>query len=62
MTLIGINVTALMMFLRIYAIYEGRKPVVTVLAILLLVECSVNAWLLTYGIGRSPCQFYDSKS
>ncbi|KAI1790141.1 hypothetical protein LXA43DRAFT_1062298 [Ganoderma leucocontextum] len=50
MTVIGINVTALMMFLRIYAIYEGRKPVVILVAVLLLVEFSVNAWLLTYGI------------
>ena len=53
MTLIGINVTALMMFVRIYAIYEGRKPVVLGLAVLLLAEFSVNAALLTYGIGTS---------
>ncbi|KAM5534967.1 hypothetical protein V8D89_011340 [Ganoderma adspersum] len=50
MTLIGINVTALMMFLRIYAIYEGWKNVVLGLAALLLAEFSVNASLLTYGI------------
>ncbi|PIL22620.1 hypothetical protein GSI_15310 [Ganoderma sinense ZZ0214-1] len=50
MTLIGINVTAVMMFLRIYAIYEGRKSVVFALATLLLAEFAVNASLLTYGI------------
>lgn len=62
MTVIGINVTALMMFLRIYAIYEGRKPVVIGVALILLVECSVNAWLLTYGIGRSLRKMCDSGS
>ena len=53
MTLMGINVTALMMLLRIYAIYEGRKPVVALVAAVFLCELGVNAWLLSYGVGMS---------
>ncbi|TBU48531.1 hypothetical protein BD309DRAFT_911636 [Dichomitus squalens] len=50
MTLMGINVTALMMLLRIYAIYEGRKLVVALVAAVFLCELGVNAWLLSHGI------------
>ncbi|OBZ71234.1 hypothetical protein A0H81_08567 [Grifola frondosa] len=50
MTLIGINVTALMMLLRVYAMYGRNKVVLSLLSLVLAVECSVNAWLLTKGV------------
>ncbi|KAI0372252.1 hypothetical protein BV20DRAFT_1034733 [Pilatotrama ljubarskyi] len=52
MTVIGINTTALMMLLRIYAMYEGRKLVVLFVTAVFLVEFGVNAWLLTHGVGK----------
>ncbi|KAI0766388.1 hypothetical protein BD413DRAFT_570526 [Trametes elegans] len=50
MTVIGINTTALMMLLRIYAMYEGKRIVVAIVTVVFCVEFGVNAWLLTHGI------------
>ncbi|CDO76088.1 hypothetical protein BN946_scf184649.g14 [Trametes cinnabarina] len=50
MTVIGINTTALMMLLRIYAMYERKKPVVFFVGTVFCVELGVNAWLLTHGV------------
>ncbi|KAH9854767.1 hypothetical protein C2E23DRAFT_725762 [Lenzites betulinus] len=54
MTVIGINVAALMMLLRIYAMYERNKLIVGFVTALFIVELGVNAWLLTNGIGTLP--------
>ncbi|KZT28810.1 hypothetical protein NEOLEDRAFT_1175645 [Neolentinus lepideus HHB14362 ss-1] len=51
MTVIGISVTALMMMLRIRAIYSGRPYVVAGVVLVLFVNIGVNAWLLTKGTG-----------
>lgn len=53
MTVIGINVTALMMLLRVYAMYEKKKTVLFFCTTIFAVEFSMNAWLLTYGVGTS---------
>lgn len=53
MTVIGINTTALMMLLRVFAMYEKKKTVVILVGIIFLVEFSTNAWLLTHGVGTS---------
>ncbi|KAI0356419.1 hypothetical protein OH77DRAFT_1400860, partial [Trametes cingulata] len=58
MTVIGINTTALMMLLRIYAMYEGRKLVVLFVTAVFLVEFGVNAWLLTHGVGTKQTHIY----
>jgi hypothetical protein len=49
MTMIGIHIVALMMLLRIHALYYERKWVVVCLAFLFIVMASMNAWLLTHG-------------
>jgi len=49
MTVIGISVTALMMMLRIRAIYSERPYVVAGVVLVLFVNIGVNAWLLTKG-------------
>ena len=51
MTVIGINTSALMMLLRIYAMYEKNIKVVVLVAATFTVELGMNAWLLTKGIG-----------
>ena len=51
MTLIGLNVTALMMLLRVYAMYEKSKPIIFLCGIVFAVELGMNAWLLTHGVG-----------
>ncbi|KAJ2977857.1 hypothetical protein NUW54_g11367 [Trametes sanguinea] len=50
MTVIGINITALMMLLRIYAMYERKKSIVIFVGVVFCVEFGVNAWLLTHGV------------
>lgn len=50
MTVIGLNTTALMMFLRIYALYRGQIIVLVTVAVMFSVELGVNAWLLSHGI------------
>ena len=50
MTVIGINTSALMMLLRIYAMYEKNIKVVVLVAATFTVELGMNAWLLTKGI------------
>ncbi|KAL7279881.1 hypothetical protein ACG7TL_006290 [Trametes sanguinea] len=50
MTVIGINIAALMMLLRIYAMYERKKSVVIFVGVVFCVEFGVNAWLLTHGV------------
>ncbi|KAF9453116.1 hypothetical protein P691DRAFT_771670 [Macrolepiota fuliginosa MF-IS2] len=55
MTVIGINIVAVMMLYRVYALYwkslQHNGPLVLlVLVTVLLVELSVNAWLLTKGV------------
>ena len=54
MTVIGINVTAVMMLLRVYAMYEKKKIIVAFVAVIFAAEFSTYAWLLTHGIGRPP--------
>ncbi|KAH6912858.1 hypothetical protein BKA70DRAFT_1422412 [Coprinopsis sp. MPI-PUGE-AT-0042] len=49
MTVTGINVVAIMMFLRIYALYNQNRPILVGVLILLIIEFSVNAYLLTHG-------------
>jgi hypothetical protein len=39
----------LMMLFRIYALYQSRKRVIAIVVVILLVQASVNAWLLTKG-------------
>jgi hypothetical protein len=39
----------MMMFLRIYALYNQNKPVLAGVLVLLVIEFSVNAYLLTRG-------------
>ena len=51
MTVIGINIASLMMLLRMYAMYEKRKVVVVLVALVFVLELGTNAWLLTHGIG-----------
>ncbi|RPD62483.1 hypothetical protein L227DRAFT_609685 [Lentinus tigrinus ALCF2SS1-6] len=50
MTVIGINTAALMMLLRIYAMYDKNRVVVAFVAAVFCLELGTNAWLLTYGI------------
>ncbi|RPD77742.1 hypothetical protein L226DRAFT_521296 [Lentinus tigrinus ALCF2SS1-7] len=50
MTVIGINTTALMMLLRVYAMYEKRKSIVLFVGLIFCVEFGTNAWLLTHGV------------
>jgi len=49
MTVIGINTTALMMLLRISALYHRRPFVIAFVAAFFCVELGINAWLLTHG-------------
>lgn len=49
MTVTGINVVAMMMFLRIYALYNQNRPVLAGVLILLLIQFCTNAYLLTHG-------------
>jgi len=48
-TVICIETVGLMMLLRIQALYSGHKWLVRSLAIFLLLETGVNAWLITHG-------------
>jgi len=50
MTVIGINTVALMMFIRIKALYYGQKLVLFPVAVLGLLSFCMNAFLLTKGI------------
>ncbi|KDR82415.1 hypothetical protein GALMADRAFT_237714 [Galerina marginata CBS 339.88] len=50
MTVIGINIVALMMFLRIYALYKGRWFILGVVIFLFLFQVCMNGWLLTRGV------------
>jgi len=50
MTVIGINVVALMMFIRMKALYYGQNIVLAGVAILGLFSFSMNAYLLTKGV------------
>jgi len=50
MTVIGLNTTALMMFLRIYALYQSQYAILAVTASMLSIELGVNAWLLSHGV------------
>jgi len=43
--------TAMMMFLRVYALYKQQKIVLGILAFLLLFQVCMNGWLLTKGEG-----------
>ncbi|KAJ6511898.1 hypothetical protein C8R47DRAFT_1207254 [Mycena vitilis] len=49
MTLIGIHVVGMMMFLRIRALYWTNRVVVGGVFSLLLVSLGISAWLLTHG-------------
>ncbi|KAI0720555.1 hypothetical protein C8T65DRAFT_293211 [Cerioporus squamosus] len=50
MTVIGINTAALMMLLRVYAMYNEQRAVVACVAAVFALELGTNAWLLTYGV------------
>ncbi|KDR82417.1 hypothetical protein GALMADRAFT_821800 [Galerina marginata CBS 339.88] len=50
MTVIGINIVALMMFLRVYALYKGRWHILGVVIFLFLFQVCMNGWLLTRGV------------
>ncbi|KAH8085961.1 hypothetical protein BXZ70DRAFT_900026, partial [Cristinia sonorae] len=50
MTVIGLNVTALMMLLRVYGMYPSNRYVMAFVSAAFVVELTVNAWLLTHGI------------
>ena len=50
MTVIGINTSALMMLLRIYAMYDKNMRIVLFAAAIFVTEVGMNAWLLTKGI------------
>ncbi|THH30580.1 hypothetical protein EUX98_g3603 [Antrodiella citrinella] len=50
MTVIGLNVSALMMFLRVYAMYPSNLYMIALVLGAFVVELTVNAWLLTHGI------------
>ncbi|PPQ88407.1 hypothetical protein CVT25_011286 [Psilocybe cyanescens] len=50
MTVIGINIVALMMFLRIRALYRRQYFVQGVVIFLYLCQITMNAWLLTRGV------------
>ncbi|KAI9058455.1 hypothetical protein FKP32DRAFT_1614891 [Trametes sanguinea] len=60
MTVIGINITALMMLLRIYAMYERKKSIVIFVGVVFCVEFGVNAWLLTHGVASQRCSLTSS--
>jgi len=47
MTMVGITIAAIMMLIRVYAMYCRTMAVVWVVFVLLVVQVSVNAWLLT---------------
>lgn len=49
LTVIGINVVALMMLLRIKKLYNRNKYIIGVLGTILAIEFAVNAWLLSNG-------------
>ncbi|KAF8627407.1 hypothetical protein AX17_006222 [Amanita inopinata Kibby_2008] len=49
MTMIGIEVVGLMMFMRVYVLYRRQKWVYMAVALLLLMQVAVYAWLLTKG-------------
>jgi len=48
-TIIAIEVVALMMLMRIKALYEGQWKVIGFVASMLALETAVNAWLMTHG-------------
>ncbi|KAF9453115.1 hypothetical protein P691DRAFT_659231, partial [Macrolepiota fuliginosa MF-IS2] len=49
MTVIGVSIVALMMYLRIYVLYNSKYGVLFGVGFILLAQISVNAWLLTRG-------------
>ncbi|KAI0768911.1 hypothetical protein BC629DRAFT_1292490, partial [Irpex lacteus] len=49
-TVIGINITMLMMLIRVSALYDRRPLIVGFLIICLGFELGVQAWLLTHGV------------
>ncbi|THH12923.1 hypothetical protein EW146_g7241 [Bondarzewia mesenterica] len=54
MTMIGITVVALMIFLRIRALYHRIFFVQAIVFTILLVFIGVNAWLMTHGVAVRP--------
>lgn len=50
MTMIGISIVAIMMFLRIRALYQRVLTVQAIVIAILLVYIGVNSWLLYHGI------------
>ncbi|KLO13006.1 hypothetical protein SCHPADRAFT_940778 [Schizopora paradoxa] len=48
-TIIAIEVVALMMFMRIKALYERQWKVIGLVASILVLETATNAWLMTHG-------------
>ncbi|KAK7689838.1 hypothetical protein QCA50_006477 [Cerrena zonata] len=49
MTVIGLNTTALMMFLRVYALYPRHYGILAFVLLVFAIELGVNAWLLSHG-------------
>ncbi|KAI0754894.1 hypothetical protein C8Q80DRAFT_1117449 [Daedaleopsis nitida] len=62
MTVIGINTTALMMLLRIYAMYDNQPFVVTAVATVFAIELGTNAWLLTNGMPVEHSPLFHGKA
>lgn len=68
MTMIGINIvgeilsfltykyvnfrTATMMYMRIYVLYQSKRPILVGVGLILIFQVIMNAWLLTHGEGR----------
>ncbi|KAK7464888.1 hypothetical protein VKT23_006097 [Stygiomarasmius scandens] len=50
-TMVGIDIVGLMMFLRIFALYHGKKLVIYAVAALLALMIAMNAWMMAYGTG-----------
>ncbi|KAI0769968.1 hypothetical protein C8Q74DRAFT_1272497 [Fomes fomentarius] len=50
MTVIGINTSALMMLLRVYAMHSSKRGIVASVAVVFVLELGTNAWLLANGI------------
>ncbi len=48
--MIGINTSALMMLLRVYAMHSSKRGIVASVAVVFTIELGTNAWLLANGI------------
>lgn len=49
MTMIGITIVEIMMYLRVYVLYSSKRLLLCAVAFLLLFQIGMNGWLLTKG-------------